>query len=122
MDMNIEKIKDKYNKLKEENSDILSLEKVISLEEGKENFILNYLSKIVKVDEHSIYFKNEKSILMDSFIKKAEAIFGELTFLENRETADGWIIEIAFSFSLVSIHYYYDKKNIKYKINVFWDR
>jgi len=120
--LDIEKIKDKYDKLKENSPDILSLEKVILLEKGKEEFELKYLSKITKLDGAFIYFKNGTSLPIDKFIKESEIFFGELTFLEKKETTDGWIIKAAFSFSLMSIYYYFDKKNVKYGINVYWDR
>ncbi len=119
--MNIEKIKEKYDLLKKESDNILPFDKVLLLEKAKEEFEVKYLSKIVKVDGNFIYFENGASFLVENFIKKAEISFGELSFLERKDTFDRLIIEMAFSFALMSISYFFDSKSVKYKVNVYWD-
>ncbi|HPO48712.1 MAG TPA: hypothetical protein PLO89_00150 [Spirochaetota bacterium] len=115
----IEKITRDYNKLKSNgNSNLLSLDKIVSLEQSKEKLINDFLSKILRI-EQNFDFVTESGFKLDDLIIFCKNRFGDINFIDKKNNSDKIEIVLAFHFCIVSLVYFEEK--IKFKAMIFWD-
>ncbi|HBI37380.1 MAG: hypothetical protein A2355_14615 [Spirochaetes bacterium RIFOXYB1_FULL_32_8] len=110
-------IKIKYNQLENNGLRLLPLEKVIQLEKNKELIAKEYLSKIVDIDEHNIYFSN--GLTNVDFVALCVKYFGFVNYNDIRNESGNLIYIYIFDLCQITI----TKKSltIKTSINIYWD-
>jgi len=117
--IDIEKIKSDYEKLKlERHTGILPFDRVVVLENTKQEIIEKYISKITKINpDFSIAATSNFTI--DEMIKEIKSKFGDLNFFDTTGEEGKLSIDLAFNFCIISISYFQEK--LKYRFTVFWD-
>lgn len=116
----LEIIKSEYEKLisADKNIRLLSFDKVVKLEQAKDELIEKYISKIKKIDnEYKLI--NDYNIIIDDIIDFSKEHFGTLNHIDCRMENHGPLIILAFNFGLIKLTN--SDERIKCKINLFWD-
>lgn len=118
--VDIDRIKDDYEKLKQKQlNGLLSLEKVIELENFKDWLINNRLIKIKKVTTDFLILIDEDFIQIEDIISQCKMNFGDANFVDKRNENNKIIIDVAFHFCILSLSC--NNGIVKYKVNIFWD-
>ena len=112
---------DYENLRKVQYTELLPLEKVLELEQAKEDIISGYLSKIVKINEENDKYTLDTnntfnlSDLLDEFTKT----FGNINFIEKNNYNGHLSIDIACQYGMIGLSY--QGNTFKYSVTVFWD-
>jgi hypothetical protein len=117
--IDLQKVKEDYEKLKKQSvSRLLPFEKVVLLEKSKQFIIEKYLKNITKINLN-FEIESVTGFKMDDIIKVAKTFFGDLNFYDTGNEENKLTIDMAFHFCIISLSFTNDK--MKYKVTVFWD-
>jgi hypothetical protein len=116
--IDIEKVKNDYEKYKSQSvSSLLPFKKILQLENYKEEISEKYLKKIIKISS-DFEIQTTSGFNIDSLIKIAKSMFGDLNFYDTNMENGKISIDMAFHFCIISLIYF---EKMKYKITIFWD-
>lgn len=120
MKIDLERINEEYERLQKRNHPgLLSLPRVIALEEAKLRIKNNYLDHISLLKKNKILQFNNSDCDYNYFVEICKKDFGDLNLALQKEEDKQEILILTFNYCLITITAANQK--IHYKINTFWD-
>ncbi len=102
-------------------TELIPLEKVLELEQAKEDIINNFLSKIVKIDEVNDKYTldTNNAFTLSDLLEESTKSFGGINFIEKNNYNGQLSIDIAHKYAMIAL--VYKDNTLKYSVTVFWD-
>ncbi len=118
--IDINRITNEYDRLKREGrgNRLLPLDKILKIEQSKDDLIDIYLSKIKGITKDFKVVYDDKEMTLSSQEKFCSNRFGTLNFTDKAIENGKIKMVYAYNFCLITIEC---SSYVTYKVNVFWD-